>query len=104
MILTLMLASIKGYLLGSVFRKGATLLTFLTLASYVLGLARDMLFAHFFGASRTLDIYNAAFIIPDVLLNIFVASALTAAFVPIFTHLYAAGEEDRKSTRLNSSH
>ncbi len=89
-----MIEKIKRYLLGSVFRKGASLLTFLTLGSYVLGLARDMLFAHFFGASRMLDIYNAAFIIPDLILNIFVASALSAAFIPMFTHLYASGEED----------
>ena len=88
-----MLGKLKQYLFGSIFRKGATLLTALTLGSYILGLARDMLFARFFGASRILDIYNAAFIVPDILLNVFVAGALTAAFVPIFTHLHATGEE-----------
>ncbi len=88
-----MIKIIKNYLFGSIFRRGASILTFLTLGSYVLGLVRDILFAHFFGASRILDIYNAAFIIPDLLLNIFVASALTAAFVPMFTHLYATGED-----------
>ena len=88
-----MIGKIKQYLFGSVFRAGASLLTFLTLGSYLLGLVRDMLFARFFGASRLLDVYNAAFIIPDLLLNIFVAGALTAAFVPMFTHLNAKGEE-----------
>ena len=87
-----MLARIKTYLFGSVFRRGATLLTVLTLASYALGLVRDMMFARFLGAGRLLDIYNAAFIVPDLLLNIFVAGALTAAFVPVFTHLMARGE------------
>lgn len=87
-----MLARIKSYLFGSVFRRGATLLTVLTLASYALGLVRDMLFARVLGAGRLLDVYNAAFIIPDVLLNIFVAGALTAAFVPVFTHLMAHDE------------
>lgn len=67
-------------------------MTFLTLGSYVLGLVRDMLFARVFGASRLLDVYYASFIIPDFLLNIFVAGALTAAFVPIFTYLYARNE------------
>ena len=86
-------ATIRQYLLGSAFRKGATFLTVLTLASYVLGLVRDILFARTFGASRLLDIYNAAFIIPDLLLNIFIAGALTAAFVPVFTHLLAHQEE-----------
>ncbi|MBI2063062.1 MAG: hypothetical protein HYT61_02365 [Candidatus Yanofskybacteria bacterium] len=88
-----MIIKIKKYLFGSIFRRGATLLTFLTLGSYVLGLLRDILFARVFGASRLLDVYNAAFIIPDLLLNIFVAGALTAAFVPIFTHLYAHNED-----------
>ncbi|MBI2063938.1 MAG: murein biosynthesis integral membrane protein MurJ [Candidatus Yanofskybacteria bacterium] len=88
-----MLGQLKNYLFGSIFRRGATLLTVLTLGSYALGLLRDILFARVFGASRLLDVYNAAFIIPDLLLNIFVAGALTAAFVPIFTHLYARNED-----------
>ena len=89
-----MIAKIREYLFGSLFRKGATLLTFLTLGSYVLGLVRDILFARVLGASRLLDIYNAAFIVPDLLLNIFVAGALTAAFVPVFVHLYSGGEKE----------
>src|SRR3989338_4579727 len=88
-----MFSKLKTYLFGSIFRKGATLLTVLTLGSYALGLVRDILFARVFGASRMLDVYNAAFIIPDLLLNIFVAGALTAAFVPVFTHLYARNED-----------
>src|SRR5262245_41132082 len=82
----------NGYLLGSAFRKGATFLTFLTLTSYGLGLVRDMLFSRLLGASRLLDVYNAAFVVPDILLNVFVAGALTAAFVPVFSHLRAQGE------------
>src|SRR3989344_8488596 len=88
-----MLTRLKSYLFGSIFRRGATLLTVLTFVSYVLGLGRDMLFARVFGASRLLDVYNSAFIITDILLNIFVAGALTAAFVPVFSHLYARGEK-----------
>ncbi|MEK7151654.1 MAG: lipid II flippase MurJ, partial [Patescibacteria group bacterium] len=88
-----MLNKLKTYLFGSIFRRGATLLTVLTFGSYLLGLVRDILFARIFGASRILDVYNAAFIIPDLLLNIFVAGALTAAFVPVFTHLYARNED-----------
>ncbi|MBI4160629.1 MAG: murein biosynthesis integral membrane protein MurJ [Candidatus Yanofskybacteria bacterium] len=87
------LTQIKRYLFGSIFRRGATLLTALTFGSYALGLVRDILFARVFGASRLLDVYNAAFIIPDLLLNIFVAGALTAAFVPVFAHLYARNED-----------
>lgn len=84
-----MITRLWQYFTGSVFRRGATLLTVLTFASYVMGLVRDILFARILGAGRLLDIYNAAFIIPDTLLNVFVASALAAAFVPVFTHLLA---------------
>src|ERR1700741_2059334 len=88
-----MIRRIKDYLFGSMFRRGATILTALTLASYVLGLVRDMVFARVLGAGRLLDTYNAAFIVPDTLLNVFVASALAAAFVPVFSHLLARGEK-----------
>jgi putative peptidoglycan lipid II flippase len=87
-----MLTTLRTYLFGSVFRRGASLLTALTIASYVLGLVRDMVFSRVLGAGRILDVYNAAFIIPDVLLNVFIAGALAAAFVPIFTQLLARGQ------------
>ncbi len=90
---------IKQYLFGTVFRAGASILTVLILTSNMLGLVRDMLFSRMFGASRLLDVYNAAFVVPDVLLNIFVAGALTAAFVPVFSHLRAHGE-DAESERV----
>lgn len=90
---TSMAQKLWNYLFGSIFRRGATILTVLTLGSYILGLVRDMLFARSFGASRILDIYNAAFIVPDILLNVFIAGALTAAFVPVFTHLLAKDED-----------
>ena len=51
------------------------------------------MFAHTFGATRTLDAYHAAFIVPDLLLNMFVAGALTAAFVPIFMRLNTDNEQ-----------
>ncbi|MCK5614367.1 hypothetical protein KAR91_71535, partial [Candidatus Pacearchaeota archaeon] len=60
----------------------------LTLASglsYFFGFFRDRIFAQTFGLSRTLDIYNAAFVLPDLMLTVLVGTALSAAFVPIFT-------------------
>lgn len=68
----------------------------------MLGLVRDITFARTLGASRALDIYNAAFIVPDLLLNIFVAGALTAAFVPVFNHLLA-DNEDKEASSLATS-
>ncbi|OGY85414.1 MAG: murein biosynthesis integral membrane protein MurJ [Candidatus Kerfeldbacteria bacterium RIFCSPHIGHO2_12_FULL_48_17] len=66
------------------FTRGAAILSVTSFASYFLGLVRDRLFAHTFGASAELDTYNAAFIVPDLLLNILVAGALQAAFLPLF--------------------
>ncbi|MBN2087952.1 hypothetical protein JW758_06430 [Candidatus Peregrinibacteria bacterium] len=63
-------------------------LTFGSGLSYFFGLLRDRIFAHEFGLSRTLDIYNAAFVIPDMILGVLVGTALSAAFVPIFTKKY----------------
>ncbi|MDP3696507.1 MAG: murein biosynthesis integral membrane protein MurJ [Candidatus Taylorbacteria bacterium] len=67
---------------------GSLTLGLTTLASYILGLLRDRAFAHTFGASRALDAYNAAFLIPDLLFNILIASGIAAAFVPIFLELF----------------
>ncbi len=56
--------------------------------SYFFGFVRDRIFAHTFGLSRTLDIYNASFVIPDFILTVFIGTALSAAFLPIFTKRY----------------
>lgn len=70
------------------FTQGAAILTMTTLGSYVTGLLRDRTFAHTFGASRELDLYQTSLIIPELLLNILVSSALSAAFIPLFTSLW----------------
>jgi putative peptidoglycan lipid II flippase len=67
--------------------KGSVVLAITTFASYLLGLARDHFFAQTFGATRALDAYNAAFLFPDLLFNILIASGIAAAFVPILTGL-----------------
>ncbi|TSC91968.1 MAG: virulence factor [Parcubacteria group bacterium Licking1014_17] len=76
-----------------------------TLVSYLFGILRDRILAQQFGAARALDAYNAAFTAPDLILNIFVAGALTAAFIPIFAELKNRGEDHKQFTNavLNSS-
>lgn len=73
---------------------GSATLGLTTLASYILGLLRDRTFAQTFGASQALDAYNAAFLIPDLLFNILIASGIAAAVVPIFTELYGSDREE----------
>src|SRR4029450_2324791 len=57
------------------------------MASRVLGVAREMGLAAFFGASGgiEMDAFNVAFRIPNLLRDLFAEGAMTAAFVPTFT-------------------
>ncbi len=72
---------------------GAVLLSVLTFAGYGMGLVRDRLFARTFGAGVELDAYNAAFVLPELLLDVLVAGGLMAAFVPVFTSLRGEAAE-----------
>ena len=80
----------------TVLPKGALILATLTFAGYVMGLVRDRMFAHTFGASGELDAYNAAFVLPELALDVLVAGALVAPFVPIFTGLRDRGGREAR--------
>lgn len=56
-----------------------------SLASRLLGLFRDRVFASTFGAGHELDAYFAAFRIPDFVYTVLISGALFAAFLPVFT-------------------
>jgi len=73
--------------------QAAYLLAALTLASQALALLRDRTFAHTFGAGQTLDLYYAAFRVPDLVFAL--VSSLVSAYVliPRITGM------DRESTR-----
>ena len=73
---------------------GALLLSVLIFASYLLGLVRDRIFARTFGAGVDLDAYNAAFVLPELLLDVLVEAGLAAPFIPIFLRLRADGTRD----------
>src|SRR5574340_423349 len=55
-----------------------------TMASRVLGLVRDQLFAILIGANRFSDAFVVAFRIPNLLRDLFAEGALSSAFVPVF--------------------
>ena len=63
---------------------GAAILAVASFVSRLIGLVRDNLFAKYFGASEILDVYHAAFKVPDFIFNIIVLGALSASFVPVF--------------------
>ncbi len=73
--------------------QAAYLLAGLTLAAQLLALLRDRTFAHMFGAGEVLDLYYAAFRIPD-LVFVFVASLVSAyVIIPRIAGM------DREATR-----
>jgi putative peptidoglycan lipid II flippase len=77
---------------------GGVLLSVLLFGSYLMGLLRDRTFARTFGAGAELDAYNAAFVLPELLLDVLVEAGLAAPFIPIFLRLRAVedgGEADR---------
>ncbi len=80
-------------LLARVLPQGAILLSALTFASYAMGLVRDRIFARTYGAGPELDAYNAAFVLPELALDVLVASGLTAPFIPVFASLARSGGE-----------
>ena len=55
-----------------------------TLASRVLGLAREMVYAGFMGDKRVAGAFKFAFMIPNLFRRLLGEGALTAAFIPIF--------------------
>ncbi len=62
--------------------------------SRVFGLARQMLMAHFLGASLAGDAFTAAFKIPNILNNLFGEGALSASFIPVYSRLLEDGREE----------
>jgi putative peptidoglycan lipid II flippase len=57
-----------------------------TLTSRILGLLRDQVLAAIFGASNDMDAFIVAFRIPNLVRDLFAEGAMSAAFVPTFTH------------------
>ena len=63
------------------------------LASALLGLVRNHLLAAFFYGAD-LDVYFAAFVIPDTIFQLLVVGAVSAAFIPVYQDYFSKSEED----------
>ncbi|MDR1726894.1 MAG: murein biosynthesis integral membrane protein MurJ [Acidobacteriota bacterium] len=64
------------------------------LASRVLGLVRERVFAHYFGNSDAADAFKAALKIPNLLQNLFGEGALSASFIPVYAGLLGAKDKE----------
>src|SRR3989344_2577374 len=90
---------VKGFLSSfnreiSGVHKAALILALSGLATKILALVRDRMLAQVFGAGETLDVYFAAFRIPDFLYNtLFLLLTTGAALMPIFFSRLQGGHE-----------
>ncbi len=66
----------------------------LTLLSRILGLAREMAYAQFFGTGPLLSAFRIAFMVPNLSRRLFGEGALSAAFIPVVSRtLHRTGRE-----------
>jgi len=59
-----------------------------TFVSRLIGLLRDRIFAHYYGAGQVMDAYYASFKIPDLIYGLLILGALSAGFIPTFTRIF----------------
>jgi putative peptidoglycan lipid II flippase len=74
--------------------RAAGLVSFMTIASRILGLWRDRVMANLFGATWINDAFQIAFLLPNMTRRLFGEGALSSAFVPVFSAKLAVGQKD----------
>ncbi len=72
--------------------RSSLVVSMMTMLSRVLGLARDVVFAWFIGASGGADAFFVAFKIPNFLRRLFAEGAFAQAFVPVLSEYRARGD------------
>jgi len=101
-----MIKFIKNFENSFTVSKAAFIVGFFTLASRLVGLLRDRLFASHFGAGDILDVYYAAFRVPDFVFNLLILGTLSIAFIPVFSELLLIDKQKAyrtANTILNST-
>jgi putative peptidoglycan lipid II flippase len=65
----------------------AGIVTFFTLLSRTMGMVRDLVISHLFGASGATDAWVQAFRIPNALRRLTAEGSMTIAFIPVYVEL-----------------
>ncbi len=81
--------------------EAAYLLAFFTLGSQIFALFRDRLLAHQFGAGETLDIFYAAFRIPDTMYALVASMVSLFVLIPFMESASTKGKEELRSFLSN---
>src|SRR5918993_906918 len=76
--------------------------SFATGLSRLLGLAREVVAASYFGVTGAMSAFTIAFQVPNLVRALFADSALQGAFVPVFSELLEKGER-KEAFRVASS-
>ncbi|MEK7167861.1 MAG: murein biosynthesis integral membrane protein MurJ [Patescibacteria group bacterium] len=80
----------------------AILIGALSLASRLVGILRDRILASEFGAGNALDVYYAAFRLPDFVYNLLILGVISAGLIPVFTSLLTKNKKDEAWKLINS--
>ena len=84
--------------------RSAGLISIATMASRLLGVAREIVLARSSARATAMDAFNVAFRVPNLVRDLFAEGAMTAAFVPTFTRtLSARGREAPGGSATSSS-
>ena len=87
---------------GGGIARNTAIFSFLTGLSRVVGLLREIVFAGYFGTTGFASAYAIAYQVPNYIAQLFAQSALSAAFVPVFTDLLQKGHR-KEAVRLAST-
>jgi len=88
-------ASLEQQPIKSAFIGTAASVSVAIMMSRLLGLARDMVQASYFGAGLHTDAFNIAFRIPNLLRDLFAEGALSSAFIPTFVRRLTQGGKEQ---------
>jgi putative peptidoglycan lipid II flippase len=87
---------------GGGIARNTAIFSFLTGLSRVVGLLREIIFAGYFGTTGYASAFAIAYQVPNYIAQLFAQSALSAAFVPVFTELLQKGQR-KDAMRLAST-
>jgi putative peptidoglycan lipid II flippase len=87
---------------GGGIARNTAIFSFLTGLSRVVGLLREVVFASYFGTTGFASAFAIAYQVPNYIAQLFAQSALSAAFVPVFTELLQKGQR-KDAMRLAST-
>ena len=81
--------------------KNISVVMIITVFSKILGFARDIILANYFGSSTITDAYFISQTIPEFLFSI-VVQAISIGFIPVYTRIQAADGKEKADRFTNN--